>query len=297
MELTHVLGYDIGGSHVTAGIVDCGLLSVSCVNSCALDSDAPANSILAALHALGESAIAEAMRFGAHPSAIALAVPGPFDYEHGISLLRHKYTSLYKMNLQRELGIRFCMDDRMIVFINDAQAFLLGENHAGAAKDISRCIGLTLGTGIGSAFSIGGEIVASGHAVPPGGEIYCLPWEGGTVEDTISTRAIQERYRQLSGRNKTVKDICLVAPDDSNAMLVMQEFGRSLGLVIRDCCMAFCPEAIVLGGGISRSFQLFLAGANTSVGHGSDHLLRVCKLFNDAPLVGSAIHCMKTLDL
>jgi glucokinase len=295
MKLTHVLAYDIGGSHATAGIVHCGSLSVSCVSSCALDSDGSANSILAVIHALGERAITEAGRFGTHPSAIALAVPGPFDYEHGISLLRHKYASLFKMNLRRELGIRFCMDDRMIIFLNDAQAFLLGESHAGAAKGISRCVGLTLGTGIGSAFSIGGEIVATGHCMPPGGEIYCLPWEGNTVENAISTRAIQERYMQLSGKNKTVEGICSLAPNDSNAMLVMREFGSNLGSVIRDFCMAFCPEAIVLGGEISRSAHLFIANASSSAGDGPGHLLRVCKLFNNAPLVGSAVRCMKTL--
>jgi predicted NBD/HSP70 family sugar kinase len=295
MELTHVLAYDIGGSHATAGIVDCSSLSVSCVRSHALDSDGPAESILAALLALGEEAIAESGRLGTHPSAIALAVPGPFDYEHGISLLRHKYSSLYEMNLQRELGIRFCMNDRMIVFLNDAQAFLLGENHAGAAKGVTRSVGLTLGTGIGSAFSIGGEIVENRHSVPPGGEIYCLPWGDGTVEDAISTRAIQERYRQLTGKTKTVKGICSVASDDSDAMSVMREFGSNLGLVIRDFCMAFCPEAVVLGGEISRSAHLFLADASSSAGEADGDLLRVCKLFKDAPLVGSAVRCMKTL--
>ncbi|MGA7341320.1 MAG: ROK family protein [Terracidiphilus sp.] len=291
--MTNVLAYDIGGSHATAGIVDYGSLAVICVRSRPIDSSGPANSILDELHALGEGVIAEARQLGVTTRGIGVAMPGPFDYEHGISLLQHKYASLYRMDLRRELGNRFGIAESTIVFLNDAQAFLLGECHAGAAKNLRRCIGLTLGTGVGSAFSMDGDIVENGPAVPPGGEIYCLPWTGGTVEDTISTRAIQKRYRELSGESRTVKEICMAAQHDCNAALAMREFGGSLGLVVQDLCMAFRPDAIVLGGEISRSADLFVLSAAASAGNGTGDLFRVSELFNDAPLVGAAVRCLK----
>jgi len=197
------------------------------------------------------------------------------------------------MNLHRVFERSFGVAKERIVFLNDAQAFLLGEGHAGAAKDIARCIGLTLGTGVGSAFSIDGAIVERGTGIPPGGEIYCLPWEGRTVEDTISTRAIQERYRQLEGETKSVLEICVAAPKDPSAALVMLEFGGNLASVLRDICMEFRPEAIVLGGAISRSAGLFVPSALASLGDHSGQLLRVSMLFDDAPLVGAAVRCLE----
>jgi glucokinase len=43
----------------------------------------------------------------ASPDGIAFAVPGPFDYEQGVSLLRHKFAALYDVNLRREFESRF----------------------------------------------------------------------------------------------------------------------------------------------------------------------------------------------
>lgn len=294
-ELTHVLAYDIGGAHATVGIVDAESLAISCANSCAIDSNGMADCILNAIRTLGEGAVAKARRLGTSPNGVAIAVPGPFDYEQGISLMRHKYASLYGMDLRRAFEGDFGVAKAKITFLNDAQAFLLGECHAGAAKDICRCIGLTLGTGVGAAFSIDGAIVEEGSGVPPGGEIYCLPWEGRTVEDTISTRAIQERYRQLSGETKSVRDICIAAPKDRNATLVMHEFGNNLGLVLRGISLEFRPEAVVLGGAVSKSADLFLASAVASAGKYAGQRLRGCKLFDDAPLVGAAVRCLEAI--
>ncbi len=294
-DLAHIMAYDIGGSHATVGIVDSGSLALTCVDACAIDSNGTADSILDAIRTLGEGALAEARRNGTPPDGVAIAVPGPFDYENGISLLCHKYASLYGMDLRQMFEAAFGLSKDKIVFINDAQAFLLGECHAGAARYIRRCIGLTLGTGVGSAFSIDGTIVETGIGVPPGGEIYCLSWEGHTVEDTISTRAIQNRYRQLCGETKSVRDICIAAPKDRNATLVMNEFGSNLGLVLRDICSAFRPDAIVLGGAISRSAELFLSSAMVSAGDNTGKRLRVCERFDDAPLIGAAVRCVQSI--
>ena len=52
-------------------------------------------------------------------------------------------------------------------FVNDAQAALLGEVHCGAAVGVSRVMGLTLGTGVGSAFVVDGRIVTTGPGCRP----------------------------------------------------------------------------------------------------------------------------------
>lgn len=290
----HLLAYDIGGSHASAGIVDRESLTIRCVNSRPIDSADTAESILNELHRLGTDVLSQASLMGVSPDGIAFAVPGPFDYEHGVSRLRHKYAALYDVNLRREFESRLEVCGARITFLNDAQASLLGECHAGAATGVHRCVGITLGTGVGSAFALDGSIIEHGFGIPTGGEIYCLPWEGCTVEDSISTRAIQRRYRQMTSADKTVREICYRAVEDPVAQMVMREFGAGLGHVLRKICMPYRPEAIVLGGAISRSADLFLTAAADELRE-SPQILRISQLLDKAALIGAAVRCSEAL--
>jgi glucokinase len=290
-----VLSYDVGGSHATAGLIDSQSLAIRVTNFCAIDSDGSASAILDSLQTLGKGLLENAVQLGGEVLGVAVAMPGPFDYEHGISLVRHKYASLYQMNLRQELAQRLAIAGDRIVFLNDAQSFLLGENHAGAAKEVRRCVGVTLGTGVGSAFLVNGRIVESGEGVPPGGEIYCLPWDGGIVEDKISTRNIQSRFRERTGLNASVREICLAVQENPHAATVIQEFGAELGLVMKQIFTPFRPEAIVLGGAISRSAALFLPSAEKTAGDWLKGLVRVSTLLDNAPIAGAAVRCLHTL--
>jgi len=110
------------------------------------------------------------------------------------------------------------------------------------------------------------------------------------VEDWISTVAIRERYQKLTGHIKTVREICTDALNDHYATLVMHEFGTNLGMVLHDICTTFQPQAIVLGGAISRSADRFLASAVSQIRDYSDqHILRISELFDGAPLIGAAV--------
>jgi glucokinase len=289
-----LLAYDIGGSHASAGVVDRKSLTIRWGSSRPIDSAATAESIINELHLLGTDVLSEASPMGVSPDGIAFAVPGPFDYEQGVSRLRHKFAALYDVNLRREFESRFQISGARITFLNDAQAFLLGECHAGAGNSVHRCVGITLGTGVGSAFALDGSIVDHGPGVPHGGEVYCLPWDGGTVEDTISTRAIQRRYRLMTGEDKTVRDICFRAPEDPAARLVMRDFGASLGHVLREICMPYRPDAVVLGGAISRSADLFLPAAASALQE-PPQILRPSQLLDKAALIGAAVRCAEAL--
>ena len=52
-----VLSYDVGGSHATVGIVDSESLAISYLDSCAIDSNGTAESILNELFFLGVTAV------------------------------------------------------------------------------------------------------------------------------------------------------------------------------------------------------------------------------------------------
>ncbi len=219
---------------------------------------------------------------------VCFAFPGPFDYAQGISYLTHKFGCLHGKNLRAEFAARFAMDAGRIRFVNDADAFLLGELTQLPSAKSGNTVGITLGTGVGSAFAIDGAIARSGPGVPQEGEIWNLPWKGGIVEDAISTRAIQGAYAQRTGRQISVREIAEACPLDSVAVRVFEEFGEMLGNVLHSVTAEFRPASVIFGGAISRSAELFLPC--TARQFGGSRTLQVSTLFEDAALYGAAAH-------
>ena len=100
---------------------------------------------------------------------VGVATPGPFDYERGICTIRGVGSSRRcsaSISAPSSRVFSRHADPRAIRFLNDAEAFLLGEAAAGAARGRSRAIGITLGTGLGSAFLVEGKIVRDGPGRP-----------------------------------------------------------------------------------------------------------------------------------
>jgi glucokinase len=284
-----LLSFDVGGSHATAALIQAENLALLAVASSSLDSQAPSDTILQSLEDVGKRALGERPATGL--LGVAMAMPGPFDYQQGVSYIRNltKYDSLYGVNLRQEMSRRFRdVRPEAVRFVNDAQAALLGEVYCGAAVGAARVMGLTLGTGVGSAFAVDGKIVTSGPGVPPDGYVYCLPWESATVEHAISTRAIQRSYRALTGEQPAVRDLAAQARTDAVAMSVWKELGKTLGRVLRPLAREFRPEIIVLGGAISQSAGLFLPAAEDEL-QGTGASLRVSTLFDRAALFGAAV--------
>jgi glucokinase len=222
-----------------------------------------------------------------------LAVPGPFDLQAGVSLMRHKLPYLYGVDLRKTLATRFGLEPAHVRFLNDADAYLLGEVGAGAARGFRRAVGLTLGTGIGSAFAVDGNLVTEGPGVPSGGEIWNLPYRGGIVEDFISSRAIVGNYERCTGMKREVVGLAAAAPGDPAAQEAFIEFGNHLGIVIQTLLADFRADVIVLGGGISRSADLFLPTVQSQIGD-LPLQLRVSELKDEAALVGCGVAAFRT---
>ncbi len=274
--------YDVGGSHVSAGLCSVESLQVAEKVSAPLDGITGFDAFVDLLYFLGRDAAGTERPVGA-----ALAVPGPFDCVAGVSLMQHKLQYLYGRDLRGALAARFGWQPDRLRFLNDAAAFLLGEVHAGGARNAGRAVGLALGTGIGSAFSSQGRCVTSGEGVPPGGEIWNTPYGGGIVEDLISTRALHDDYLARTSRDLDVKQIADAAPKDADARQVFATFGTHLGQVIRDIVAPFHPDIVVIGGGISQSGHLFLPAAEAQL-EGLELRIVPSQLLDGAALVGAA---------
>jgi glucokinase len=282
-----VLVFDVGGSHVSASAFGSHTLELFVSQSVPVPHNAGLSEFMGAI-----ASLAQRVHPGhIPPSGASVAIPNPFDYSLGISYMQHKYQYLYGIDLRIELSKLLRCPPEKINFLNDAAAFLIGEIQQGAGKSVNRVVGITLGTGVGSAFAIDGKILANGQGVPPGGEIWNVPYKDGIVEAFVSAAAIQRIHQRHTGGWEDVLSIANAASANRDARLTFEQFGKELGEVLRTTCSAFGPERIVLGGGISRAAALFLPAAAHELA-GLPIQLTISHLGERAALIGAAVNWM-----
>jgi len=282
--VSSVLVYDVGGGHVSAAVCLDRSYRLGPVVRGSHPAEQTSDAFIRLLHSLGVEASAGLSA----PGGAELAIPGPFDFAAGIRHIKHKLPYLYGVNLKEKLAERFGWQPSQVRFLLDSAAFLLGEIGAGEARGVPRAVGITLGTGIGSAFAIDGRVVTEGQGVPPGGEIWNLSYEGGIVEDFLSTRAIQRSYKLRTGALPNVAKIAADVANDLDAAAVFAEFGHHLGVALRMKLSEFAPDVVVIGGGISRSAHLFLPAAMKELAE-LKMQLRVSRLLDHAALAGAGV--------
>jgi len=279
----YVLGIDIGGSHITAGLVDiqCRSIIESSVIRRKVDRHAPAKEILDTW--AGTIREVEALYPGTFQH-IGFAMPGPFDYKNGICLIKgfDKYEALYNMNIREALAERLDLLPENLCFRNDAEAFLEGELFCGAARGFCHVIGITLGTGLGSATSHYGVTVDAALSV--------LEYQGQKIEEFVSTRGMVAIYQQLTGVVLTdALAICDRFYTDPMAAKAIELFCGHLSWFLRYFIDQEKPEVLVIGGNIAQAYILFIGTlrrqlANVSVFPVIVHAM----LGENAALIGAA---------
>jgi glucokinase len=211
---------------------------------------------------------------------IGFAFPGPFDYERGISYIRDvdKFEDIYGVNLREELAHRLAQESSFagrrapgfhIVFENDANLFALGEYESGKAGRYTKSMCLTIGTGAGSAFLERGELVKHRKDVPENGWIYNQPFRDSIVDDYISKRGIMKLMQEegLDCETLDVKAAAELAKSgDERAAAVFRRFGEMIGEMLLPFLRSFRPEAVVIGGQIVKSKELFLDSTREALG-------------------------------
>jgi glucokinase len=246
-----VLGVDIGGSHITASLVDLNRRTIlpESLQRHHVDSAGSAESIIsewchALRHVIDNNNLTD--------PRIGIAMPGPFDYEQGISFIKGlaKYETLYGLNVKKLISDHLSVPIENIRLKNDAGCFLQGEAFAGAAQGYEHAIGITLGTGIGTARYHDGSAEDA--------DLWKLPFRNSFAEEFISTRWFIGRYAELTG--KTVKDVkALVAMFNTDKVvpLLFDEFADALAAFLAEFVAMDNPQVIVAGGNIVHASDYF----------------------------------------
>jgi glucokinase len=190
---------------------------------------------------------------------IGIAFPGPFDIEKATPLMKHKFQSIYGMNL-RECFCEFpgVPGEAPIRFIHDANAVLVGELWKGNARGYHNAAVVTLGTGLGFAISEKGKVLCN-ELGGPFLSIFKIPYKEGILEDYTAKRGFLKIYSELSGKSGTegisVSDIGNWAnKGDTASIRTFERVGEILAKSLKQIIIDRKIECLLFSGQISRSF-------------------------------------------
>lgn len=247
-----VIGIDLGGSAIKLGrfTKDGHLLS-----SFSVPTPCPATPT-AVLHTLTD-ALAK-IDPKSECVAIGVGTPGPVDASGRIAKVAINLAGWRNVPLADWLQEK---TKRPVILGNDANCAGLGEAWLGAGRGFRNMIMLTLGTGVGGAIILNGELFV-GHTGAAGElglitlNLYgppCNSGNQGSLEQYVSAQGIR---RSTGVEPEELGHMAKAG--NHQALEFWQTYGHQLGAGLASLIYVLTPEAIIIGGGISASAEFFL---------------------------------------
>lgn len=239
---TNVFGIDVGGSGIKGGIVDLDLGELI-TERYRIPTPKPATpkAVTAVVRQLVDHFSWE--------GAVGVAIPSIV--RHGVV---HSAANIDQSWMGEDAVKRFSKAlDRPVSVLNDADAAGLAELHYGHARDYAEgvVILLTLGTGIGSAIFVDGELL-------PNTELGHLEFHGSDAEHWASAKVREDQK------------------------LSWKAWGRRVNEYLAHLEFLFSPDVFIIGGGVSRRSDQFFPYLKTSA------RIIAADLENRAGVVGAA---------
>jgi len=234
-----IIGIDLGGTKVGIGRVEDGRI-VGHV-SAAVSARGPEEQVVE------EVVAAVARLFDPGVAGIGVGVPSVVDVEQGIVYDVQNIPSWKEVRIKEILEKRF---GRPVYVNNDANCFAVGEKHFGKGVKFRHLVGLIVGTGLGSGLILNGRLYSGPNC--GAGEFGMVPYKDSILEHYASGQFFTREYG-LKGEEVHLRAVT----GDGEARAVFERFGSYLGDALMIIMLAVDPEAIILGGSVSRDFPFF----------------------------------------
>ncbi|WP_419945152.1 ROK family protein [Candidatus Poriferisodalis sp.] len=162
-----------------------------------------------------------------------------------------------------------------VAFENEVNCAARWELSSGAAQGIRHGVMVAVGTGIGGAFMVDGEVLrgANGLAGEPGHMIVeasgrlCPCGRRGCWEMYASGSALNRLAAERLGEGMRGPDVTAAARNgDAGAHEVLAEYSHWLALGISSLCVLTDPELVVISGGISEDWDLLAQPVSERLG-------------------------------
>ncbi len=275
-----VIGVDLGGSKLLAGVVDADLDVHHRAHR-----RAPSSDLQAVLDAV-VSVVEEARAAVGDVRAVGFGIPSLFDHERGIAV-----TTVHLPI--RDVAFRDIMAERLglpVFADNDANTAMLAEHRFGAARGARHALLLTLGTGIGGAIVVDGKLVRG--ALGSAGEFghMVIDLDGPRCQGNCPSRGCLEAFASGTALGRDALDAARADPagalgralaegraitgalvtelahdGDPIARAVLRRVGEHLGVGIASLVNVFNPSVVVVGGGVIAAGELLLEPAREVV--------------------------------
>jgi glucokinase len=292
-----VIGVDLGGTKILAGIVDRdGRLDRHRENPTPVSSQ---DDLLAGLDRAVEELLDDEI------AALGFGLPSPIDQRTG------RAQQAVNIPLDATIDFRARMSDRFglpVGIENDANSAAYAEFHFGAAREANSMVMLTLGTGCGGGAVIDGKLFRGwaefGHMVIVYDGIPCQGTCTGRghlepyVTGVAATKLAQAEFGPAVDAHRLVR---LADEGEPRAISILDGIGRHLGAGIGSLVNIFNPDLVVIGGGFAAAGDFILDPAREIVAReglaGAGKRLRIVRaeLGTSAGLIGAALVAFDTL--
>jgi glucokinase len=239
-----VIGVDLGGTNVRAGLVRNGKLAKH--QSRSIRSSGSADEVFADLCAVIDAVWQRGVR------GIGVGVPSLVDRKTGVIFDTTNIPSWTSVPLRRKLERKYGVP---VVIDNDANCFALGERYFGAGRRVENFVGLVIGTGLGAGIISRGALHSG--AFCGAGEIGLMPYRDGVLENYASGQLFKgdgALVAAAAGRGETA------------ALVAFAELGKHLAFAFKTILYAYAPAMIVLGGSVSQSYIYFESALHEGLG-------------------------------
>lgn len=310
------VGIDLGGTNIAIGLVDenCNVVRKDSVPT---GRKRPMEEIVKDMASLTKRLLKEE---GIDPSEIkeiGIGSPGAPNKEKNGILFASSFPLFRNAEIGKELNKYF--KNANICLENDANSAAYGEFIAGAAKGLSDVVVVTLGTGVGGGIIIDKKIYSGfnnaageiGHKTIKFDGVKCECGRVGCWEAYASVTALirQTKEAMLSHPESIINEITGGDPEkisgktvfeaadkgDKTAEEVIENYIKYISVGVVDVVNVFQPEAVVVGGGISKQGDRLLDPVRKAVKEASygDEIPKAkivaATLGNDAGIIGAAM--------
>lgn len=312
--MKHYLGIDIGGTNISAGVVDerYAMLSKEKVKTL---NERPYSDVLSDIIKAANAAVHAAGITFDEVECVGVGCPGTCNRETGCVEYAnnlHWENVPLAADLEKALGKRTYFD-------NDANVAAYGEYLAGAAKGAKNAVVITLGTGVGAGIIINGEIYSGsnfagaeiGHTVIVFDGAQCSCGRKGCFEAYSSATGLIRMTKEAVVRNPSslIKELAeadgkysartafnAAKLHDETGIEVVDSYIKHLACGIANTINVFQPDILCIGGGVCNEGDNLLLPLKKLVAENiysknstKNTEIVICSLGNNAGIIGAAM--------
>lgn len=250
----YYLGFDIGGSSVKAVAVKDKKIIFSKIISKSPKSLKALQGIIRDIKDEFEAKINKKMIRG-----VGFSIANPLDKKREKIVSEHKFIFLHNLNLKSILEKE--MKPYPVIIEHDSHCFLIAEKEVGIVKNFKEAYYLVLGSSVGDALMINGEIIRGSHG------------SAGQIVDTVLEISKKTKLRKLFGSRYVKKDYNVdfselaarAKKGSKTAIKVFDKMGYNLGAAVANVINVIDPAVIIIGGGQLPSRKFFLPGIKRAI--------------------------------